>query len=515
MKNRKIISLPISRTPRYLALGTAVVHVLVALSHGGPVAVPDVSAYLSVSQWIHGGVLPGNLAYHPGYGMLLAPFGGLSGGSLHTSALLANAALAGACVLMASRLMERHGGPTWAVQLAGVLAAFHPSHSTASRVAWPETLLVAVLLGLALLVDQDRWVLAGVLSVLSVALHPRSVVILGAVIIVAVLERRLRRMLCGATPALVGTIILLQLTGSWQSARIDAAQSIGDGPGPLATISGQWLALGAGTGGLALIGLVIAVKTLTKRSWPPSGAVLAVSVIGMFVLGGWVLAGSARMDTILYGRYVGPWAVPLAIVGLASVCRGAISRRAAAMLSICSLVAALLAIAASSQVTETSRQIMTLSLGVLWDVFDDNVTWVVVVAVTTIVLGVVSSQRSPLLPLMLFGLIAIPSLVLNHEHLHHVGQIADGQATTAELIPADIACLAHDSSAKSYSMWLYRLELPHMEHQRVNLAKGERPCGMYVVAEMSVLDDCVGATLVQIEPRANWGMWKYPDTPCS
>ena len=374
--------------------------------------------------------------------------------------------------------------------------------------------MVAGLLGLALLVDQDRWTFAGVIAVLSVAVHPRSIVILIAVLLVAVLERRVRKVLLGATPALIGTVILLQATGSWQAARLNAAQSIGDGPGPLTTISGQWLALGAGTGGLALTGLLIAATTLRNRSWPPSGAVLAVSAVGMLILGGWVLAGSARMDTILYGRYVGPWAIPLAIVGLASVCRGAISRRTAATLSIFSLVAALLGLAESSQVTETSRQIMTLSLGVLWDVFDNNVTWVVVVAVTIVVLGIVGSQRSPMLPLALFGLVAVPSLVLNHEHLHQVGQIADGQATTAELVPAEVGCLAHDSSAKSYAMWLYRLELPDIHHQRVNLSAGEQPCGQYVVADTKTLVHCGDAKLAAIEPRANWGLWKYPRQGC-
>ena len=514
MKNRKIISSRISPAPKYLALGTAVGHSIVALSHGGPVAVPDVSAYLSVSQWIHGGVLPEDLAYHPGYGILLAPFGGLSGSGLHTSALLANAILAGACVLMATRLMERHGGPRWAVHCAAVLAAIHPSLSTASRVAWPEILLAAVLLGLALLVDEDRWAIAGVLAALSVALHPRSVVLLVAALIVSVLERRLRRFLCGAAPALIGTVILLQVTGSWQAARIDAAQSIGDGPTPLATIAGQWLALGASTGGLALTGLLIAAMTLRNRSWPPSGAVLAVSAVGMLVLGGWVLAGSARIDTVMYGRYIDPWAIPLTVVGLAAVCRGAVNRRVMVWVSIPTVIAVITAIAARDEVIAKPRQIMTLSLGVIWKLFDENLVWVATAAIAVTLLSVVASQRGPTLPVILFALVAVASTVVNHDHLHEVGKIADGQVNTTDLVPNDVGCLAHDSSTKSYAMWLYRLELPDIHHQRVNLSAGGQPCGQYVVAETKTLVHCGDAELIEIEPRANWGLWKYPQQGC-
>ena len=114
----------------------------------------------------------------------------------------------------------------------------------------------------------------------------------------------------------------------------------------------------------------VAAITFLKRSWPPSGALLCVSAVGMLVLGGWVLAGSARMDTILYGRYIGPWAVPLTVVGLAAVCRGAVTRRLVMALSVSTLAAALLTAAISSQVTDPGRRIMTLGLGFFWHVFD-------------------------------------------------------------------------------------------------------------------------------------------------
>lgn len=514
-KSRTIISLLISRTPRFLAIGTAVGHVVVALTHGGPVAVPDVSAYLSVSQWLYGGVLPDGLAYHPGYGFLLGLFGGLTGSDLHTAALITNGVIAGICVLMVTRLMERHGAPQWAILCAALVAALHPSMSAASRIAWPETALVAVLLALGLLVDQDKWTWAGAAAGVSLVLHPRALVIVGAVVVVAVVERRVRQTLRGGVPALVVAGLLLQVTGSWPSARINAAQTLGDGPDPLTTIAGQWLALGAGTGGLALIGLTVAAVTFLKRSWPPSGALLCVSAVGMLVLGGWVLAGSARMDTILYGRYIGPWAVPLTVVGLAAVCRGAVTRRLVMALSVSTLAAALLTAAISSQVTDPGRRIMTLGLGFFWHVFDGRLTLVILLSLVVVLAGIFGSQRSSLIPLTLFGLLALASTIVNHVHLHEVGRIADGQVSTAQSVPPDVTCLAHDISSKSYAMWLYRLELPDIDHRRVNLSAGEEPCGRYVVAAITALDDCDGAKLVGTEPRANWGLWKYPSQVCN
>ena len=118
----------LNRTPEWAAAGaTATIHSVIAVTHGGPVAVPDVSAYLAVTQWLYGGVLPGDLAYHPGYGLLLAPLGWLNGDSLHTAALCVNALLAGLCVLLAARLVRLLQGPEWTIVAAAAMTAVHPS----------------------------------------------------------------------------------------------------------------------------------------------------------------------------------------------------------------------------------------------------------------------------------------------------------------------------------------------------------------------------------------------------
>ena len=110
-----------------IAALTALTHCLVASVHGGPVAVPDVSAYLSVPQWLAGGVLPDPLHFFPGYGFLLAPAGWLDGADLHSVALVFNGLLAGGCVVGAALLANSYGRAPYLAVIAASLAALHPS----------------------------------------------------------------------------------------------------------------------------------------------------------------------------------------------------------------------------------------------------------------------------------------------------------------------------------------------------------------------------------------------------
>ena len=126
--------------------GVSVVHLVTAWTHGGPVAVPDVTAYLNISQRLWGALPIGDLPYHPGYGILVGVFGFLDADALHTAALCVNVLLFGVVVWIVPRVMCRLGASAL-TQWAGVaLTCLHPSLTYGSRVAWPETLLVVVLL---------------------------------------------------------------------------------------------------------------------------------------------------------------------------------------------------------------------------------------------------------------------------------------------------------------------------------------------------------------------------------
>ena len=485
-----------------------------AVSHGGPVAVPDVSAYLSFAQWVHGGVLPEQLAFYPGYGMLLSPLGWLDGADLHTSALLLNCMAAGVCVVLASLLAAQMDLSQRTVRIVAVIAAIHPSISASSRIAWPETLLILMVLTLALLVHQNYWGTVGIATGVALSLHPRMLVLAITVSGLALCGGHLRRLTVGLAPTVVVVAGLLTWTGTWPTERIVAIQNGSPGSSFFATFAGQWLALSAGTAAFATIGLIAGLSRSRQRA-VDAEVFIAASALGMMAVGAWSLYGSQRIDTLLYGRYMGPWTLPLIIVGLAAICRSEIGSKVifGAISSV--LMALIIGLLASSQVSVQARRIMTLDLGVLWATLNGRYVAVAVVAAAISVAALLTVNKIPALALTVLCVIAVSGSVLNHVHLRNVGLVAEGQSSTAQFVSEETTCLSHDTSTKSYAIWLYRLQLPKMQHDRINLGAGERPCGDYVIADAEALTECVGAKLLAEEPRGSWGLWKYPTQGCS
>jgi hypothetical protein len=157
---------------------------------------------------------------------------------------------------------------------------------------------------------------------------------------------------------------------------------------------------------------------------------------------------------------------------------------------------------------------MTLGQCFFWTVFGNNLSLVIAAGLLVTYGSLLLCARFPMTPVILLILIALPSTFLNHRHLTEVGDIAQGQVSTAELLPSDERCLAHDASVKTYALALYRLELPDIHHRRLDIAADQKPCGRYVIADITALVDCGGAELMGAEPRANWGLWKYPIQGC-
>ena len=62
------------------------------------------------------------------------------------------------------------------------------------------------------------------------------------------------------------------------------------------------------------------------------------------------MAGSDRVDTILYGRYIGLWAIPLSILGLVAISRGELTRRMTISASGVTLLALVVSLAAVGDV---------------------------------------------------------------------------------------------------------------------------------------------------------------------
>ena len=406
------------------------------------------------SGWAGTGSRCGTRRSKPGYGLLVAPLVALARVSLleaqgevvHELALVVNSLVAVAAVVVTGRLGWVGSRRWWVVGAAGLVAAVHPSLSSASRIAWPETVLTLVVLVVALAMgvavqhagtaaSQRAWARAGLVATLAVAVHARMAVLVVAVVGTALLCRIGRRAWAAlGTGMLAGgaaTAVALTLTDAWPTERLSEAAQLDRGAEPIATVSGQLLALGGGTVGLGLIGLITglgsaiwlarrrresgldeglgpasaraAVRAGTRSAGPdPLTAALvclALGALGAVLLGGWTLTGSTRADTLLYGRYVDPWAVPLVAVTLARLATRQRTRPSASSLLAVSAVVAVAACAVVAGVAgsydDAARRIMTLSFSPAWTRLDGRLGAVAVAALVATLLGVLLAALAP------------------------------------------------------------------------------------------------------------------------
>ena len=522
-----------SRAPEILiAAVTITVHLLIAVTHGGPVALPDVSAYLSYGQYLHGGYLIDPTPYFPGYGLAHALFGNLPGSQLHTVALVGNALAAGLIVWLAASFSRRHGASPAVVIFCSFLAAIHPAVSSSSRIGWPETWLILLLLLICELLSHRSirsMCAAGLATGIAVSLHPRAVVLVVGILVAAVSIRQLRSVLYGLVPAVTLVIAALTLTSSWPTSRIAAANSNIADSNMFATSSGQLLALSAGTCGFALLGLIhsstSSIKAFARKraqsdvSASPELTFLSVSAVSMIILGGIVLSGSIREDTLLYGRYIDPWSLPLAFIGVIAISTKKLKSSSSLTAAPIILLTLLVSLASAGKVSETYRIIMVQSLSALWRLDLPLVLTIIgcsVLSAIAVIAARSSSKIVILVTLLMVCSLSVTSTIINQTHLRRVGEISDGQSFTAAQLPEKETCLSHDRSVdKSYPVWLYRLKLPKIEHRRIDLRSGETPCGRYVIADSSVANICRNMQLVESEPRAEWSLWTYPADGCN
>ena len=515
------------RTKSELALRFApwcvgIAHLAVALTHGGPVAVPDVPAYLSVAQRLWGAIPVEELPYHPGYGFLISPLGFLDGEALHAAALCINALLAGLIVWMVQRLARKLTSSQWPLWASTLIACSHPSVSHASRVAWPETLTIVLLLGVGLCVTNTghrQWRWAGLLAGIAPLIHPRLLIITASLLLVGFLSGRVRETTVSISVGLLITAAGLHLTDTWQAARVSAAQDIGSEPGPLATAAGQLLAFSASTTCLGLLGILFGVGVVVRKygGLPADAGIafFALSALAMLVLGGWVLAGSDRSDTLLYGRYMDPWAVPITVTTLCLITKRPVPKKLYILTPAVLVISFGIVYFATTQVARPPRGIMTASIQALWVVANEDLMSTIIIATTVSLLSILVLRRHLRVAVATLVIVASASTVFTHSHLRDVGQISKGQMTLADLVPNETVCLEHDiSSVKPYAIWLYRLRLPKIEHRHIDLRSDSGVCGDYVIAGGNSLPGCTEAELLGREQRANWGLWRYPMAGC-
>ena len=496
-------------------------------------AVPDVPSYIQFAYGNPGESVPSPTSYHPGYGQLLRPltFLGVTGTELHQAALIFNGLLAGVCVYLAAVFGSRLGlSPRLSMLCAG-MAALYPGVSASSRIAWPETLLcVAVLASAIFAHDQTsrKNFFLGLLSGLLFCVHPRAIVVTVAVVVlsIATSSKRLRRsLLLGLLLGWSGSTILLFQTGTWQTARFNAAKEPKAILEILVSGVGQITAVGISSAGLAVIGVFLSFGAMSRvlRRKPYTGRDVATSVylgigfICIIALGGVTLAGSDRIDTAVYGRYVDPWVLPFAIVAVASLKTRVTKSQLWQLVWTLGAGVTIMGFAMSG-LEDPARRIMTLSTGWLWEITNQATIFTLfMAAIALFIVTIVRSfpSASTLLLSGVFLLSSAGSTIANHMHLVEVGQIAEGQFSTAAFLPKNVSCLSHDvATTKSYAPSLYQLALPQVQHRRLDIAAAEVPCSAYLIAGLSLSDKCPNAELIATEKRGQWGLWHAPNRQC-
>ena len=346
----------------------AVVGSWVAMLTPGPLLVSDDLAYLGMARTLAGqGAAP--LADQPPYGVLypvlLAPGWalGFDESSMLIWARIVNGLLGAALVPVLYAVVRRLTGAThrWSL-VAAVVGASLPAHMSTASIVWTERLLpllVAIsVLCLIRFVDRPSngraIAVAGVAAALYSS-HPRmgacALVIVLAVPCIARFDRLVRRKQTGpifATAAaagiagggrrfgvrgtlVVGGVGLLGLAAVEGVRRfvagaafassgtydiVDLAERRGWDEVPEMVVRGTGTVgyLVLATAGLAIIGVVVLLRS------PPVGPWVFLEALAVVVVAGWFLTGVERADTYFHGRYVevmAPMLVAAGIIGLA------------------------------------------------------------------------------------------------------------------------------------------------------------------------------------------------------
>ena len=345
----------------------AVVGSWVAMLTPGPLLVSDDLAYLAMGRTLAGqGAAP--LAEQPPYGVLysvlLAPGWaiGLGESSMLIWARVLNGLLGAALVPVLYFVVRRLTGATrrWSLVPAVVGASLPAQMSTAS-IVWTERLLplLVALSVLCLIRFVDRPSRGRAIAVVGIAAalyagHPRmgasALVIVLAVPCIARFDRLVRRKRIGVSGAqavvavggggarfagagalVVGGVGLVGLaaveglrrlvasaafagSGTYDIADLADRRGLDEVPEMLVRGTGTVGYLVLATAGLAVIGVVVLLRS------PPVGPWVFLGGLAVVVVAGWFLTGVVRADAYLHGRYIdvlAPTLVALGIIGIA------------------------------------------------------------------------------------------------------------------------------------------------------------------------------------------------------
>lgn len=528
-------------------VASLVVRLLLARTVVSPFIFQDEGGYVGVARLLAGDApaLYGP-TYLPGWGSLLAPAAAvLEPGALQNAAQALNAVAAATVIpvlhLLGTRLARTRPLVSAAAAVAGGLMAASILQAT---MLLPEALLVlAVAIGVlavhrALERGTPAWsVVAGSAVGLSYAVHPRSIVAVAAVLVVAGFAWRLRVVPLASAASLAGAAVLvvaatqvlhgvatdrLYPAGTQPSLAGSPLGALGEPVGATVIAAGQSWYLLVATLGLVPLGLVAAARTgWTDRATPRGmamafvvlGAIgsLALGTIGSYEVG--LGIDVSRADLPVYGRYLEQWVPVLVVLAPSLRRRWAWPTVVGAAGASAGLGLAIDAVYPDDVWAKPVAWHNIASLRVPVDVFgpDHVVATGLAAAAAILVLGAVALSRSDRLgwiaPLaVVAGVNVVSGVTLVEEWAapaseawaarHRLGPVLEAEAET---VWVDL-----DEDLRVY--WAYNTQFWHPDVE-VAYYEGDVPARAGLVVGDDVEPPLPGATLVGTEPDGDLGLW--------
>ncbi len=537
--------------PGIIVAAVAVYYLAIASRSLGPAFLVDEVGYLANAHILAN---PGSVwelcgdGYAAGLSLLLVPLWWIfeDPGQVYVAAIALLAAIGIAVIWPASRLAERMGATRLQAVAAGALVtlpatrslmanyvltesvlAFLAVTAAAAAVSYAHTGRLRMLIGLAAAVG-------GLVIVHGRAL-PLAAVTIAWVVLVA--RRHLAHIAIG-----IGTVAIMSAAGlalqSWVTARtsIDAGR-FEDAAGLLGRLEperlwqvlvGQLWYQGIAWTLLTFLGGLVLVRWWWARRDDPSRAgwawlIAATGAQALFFVV--FLAGSAdswnRLDIPIYGRYVDPFVVPLAVVGSVVLLRAIHRRLTLAALGAVAVSSILVILVVEPTLPDKPVWLHFAIPGVVpyLDVDQIGVTsggpWVVASGVTVaICLVVVAMRRRPAVAVSLLALFFVTtSLIADTKEIDPFEaetrnpppypNTLDALGTTeVALTEANLTCYVRNKSL----FWLADLDVTLLDQSSERVRGGAVIApGMWTAAEES------GAVLIPLSVWQDWGVWVFDD----
>ena len=529
------------------ALASLLGRLLLARSVVSPFIFQDEGGYVGVARLLAGDppALYGP-AYLPGWGALLAPAAAiLEPGALQNAAQGLNAAAAAAVIPVLHLIGTRLAGlrPLLGAGAAVVGGSMAASILQATMLL-PEALLVlvvavgVVLVHRALEAGTVPWsLLAGGSVGVSYAVHPRSIVAVLALVLVAVAAWRAGVLAPRVAAALAGAsllvVLLTQVLHAWATDRLypsgtmpslagSPVGALGEPIGATVITAGQTWYLVVATLGLVPLGMLVGARVGWNERGTARGLAMGFVVLG--VLGSLALGtiGSyqvgigtdvSRADLPVYGRYLEQWAPVLVVLAPALRRRWAWSGILAAAGASAGIGLALDAVYADDVWEQPIAWHNIASLRVPVELFgrDHVATTGLVAAVVMLLLGAAALVRRDrwgwALPLaVVAGLNVFAGVSLVQEWAGPASEAWAGRHRLGPVLEEVDEVVWVDRDEDLHVYWAYNTQFWHPDVD-VSYFVGDLPEGAGFVLGGESTPPAAGAELLGTERDGDLGLW--------